>query len=209
MNAMTTGESPVGRVGDQNPALPIPSAFGSVDRVPITRGLTLASACSLAIAALLLAVSAAGLLVGPAALYGVAANGALGVTASTAGILVPGVLAQDAFNVVVALPLLLASLWLTRRGSLVGLLLWPGVLFFVTYTYAIRLISAPFGILFLPDVALVVLSAYTAIGLVASIDARPPALRNRRAARRGCHRGAPGLRRAQLRAAGVLHPRGD
>ena len=45
----------------------------------------------------------------------------------------PGLLGQDAFNLVVGVPLPLGLLWLARRGSLVGLLLWPGALFYVLY----------------------------------------------------------------------------
>jgi len=48
---------------------------------------------------------------------------AFGVTAATAGVLVPGFLAHDAFNLVVGLPVLIGTMWLARRGSLIGLLL--------------------------------------------------------------------------------------
>jgi hypothetical protein len=75
-------------------------------------------------------------------------------------------LAQDALSLVAGLPILLGSLWLARRGSLIGLLLWPGALFYVLYSYALYLVSA----LFLPYLALVAVSAYTTIGLVASVD---------------------------------------
>lgn len=57
-----------------------------------------------------------------------------------------------------------------RRGSLIGLLLWPGALFYLAYTYVHYLVGAPFSALFLGYVAIVALSAYTTIGLVASID---------------------------------------
>jgi hypothetical protein len=109
-------------------------------------------------------------LLGSARLYGVDPKVALGVTPSTAGILVPGFLAQDAFNLVVGLPILLVSIWLARRGALIGLLLWPGALFYVLYTYSLALVRAPFSVLFLPFVLLVTVSAYTTIGLIASID---------------------------------------
>lgn len=139
-------------------------------RLPITRDLTLAYALSLVVAVLMAVVSAAGLVFGSAGLYGVDSKGAAGVTPSTVGVLVPGFLAHDAFNLIVGLPILLGSLWLARRGSLIGLLLWPGALFYVLYTYAQYLVGAPFSALFLPYVALVALSAYTTIGLVASVD---------------------------------------
>jgi hypothetical protein len=123
------------------------------------------------VAALIAGVSAAGLTFGPATLYGADPTVAAGIAASTAGILVPGFFAHDLLNLTVALPLLLATLWLARRGSVVGLLLWPGVLFYALYTYAQYLVGAPFGPLFLVHVLLVVASAYTAIALLASIDA--------------------------------------
>lgn len=61
-------------------------------------------------------------------------------------------------------------MWLARRGSLIGLLLWPGTLFYVLYGYAFYLIGVPFNALFLLYVALVTVSTYTMIGLLASID---------------------------------------
>jgi hypothetical protein len=85
-------------------------------------------------------------------------------------VLIPGFRAHDVLNLIVGLPVLLGALWLTRRGSLTGLLLWPGALFYVLYTYAQYAIGAPFGVLFLSHVALTALSGYTTIGLVASID---------------------------------------
>jgi hypothetical protein len=139
-------------------------------RLPITPDLTLATIGALAVGVLIVAISATGAVLGPARLYGVDSKAALGVTPSTAGILVPGFLAQDAFTLVLGLPLLLGSMWLARRGALLGLLLWPGVLFYALYTYGIRLVGAPFGVMFLPEVAVVVLSAYTMIELVARID---------------------------------------
>jgi hypothetical protein len=125
---------------------------------------------SLAVAVLIGGVSAAGLATELTGIYGSDPVLAAGIAISTAGILVPGFFAHDLFNLAVALPLLLATLWAARGGSLLGLLLWPGALFYVLYTYALYLIAAPFGPLFLGYVLLVVLSAYTTIGLVASID---------------------------------------
>jgi hypothetical protein len=124
---------------------------------PTTHDLTLACLASLVLATLMAMASAAGLLA-PFGLYG----GDPAVVSVFVG--------QDAANLVVGLPILLGSLWLVRRGSLTGLLLWPGALFFVLYTYALYLIGAPLGALFLVYVAVVVLAAYTTIGVVASID---------------------------------------
>ena len=65
-----------------------------------------------------------------------------------AGLLVPGLLGQDAFNLAVGTPLLLGSMWLARRGTLVGLLLWPGMLLYASYWYVIYVVGAPFSVLF-------------------------------------------------------------
>ena len=141
-----------------------------MDTLPLKRDLTLAYRTSLLIALLMVVVSVGGLAWGSTSLYGVDQNRALGVSASTAGVLVPGFLVQDVFNLAVGLPILVGVLWLARRGSLIGLLLWPGALFYLAYTYVHYLVGAPFSALFLGYVAVVALSAYTTIGLVASID---------------------------------------
>jgi hypothetical protein len=156
--------------GGLTPESPVSQSAEPSRGLPITHDLTLAYVSSLVVAVLLAAVSAAGFVLGSVRLYGVEWNVALGVSPSTAGVLVPGFLAQDAFILVVGLPMLLGSLWLARRGALIGLILWPGALFYVLYTYFLSLVSAPFNVLFLPLVALVALSAYTTVGLVASID---------------------------------------
>jgi hypothetical protein len=78
----------------------------------------------------------------------------------------------DLFTLVAGLPLLLGSIWLARRGKLLGLLCWPGALLYVLYVYVSYAIGVPFSVLFLVYVLLVALSAYTLIGLVASIDAQ-------------------------------------
>ena len=141
-----------------------------MDTLPLKRDLTLAYRMSLFIALLIVVVSVGGLAWGSTSLYGVDPNRALGVSASTAGVLVPGFLVQDIFNLVVGLPVLVGALGLARRGSFIGLLLWPGALFYLAYTYVRYLIGAPFSALFLGYVAIVALSAYTTIGLVASVD---------------------------------------
>lgn len=59
---------------------------------------------------------------------------------------------------------------LARRGSLIGLLLWPGAVFYALYIYAVYLVAAPLGLLLFAYVALVVVSALLLIGIVASMD---------------------------------------
>ncbi len=141
-----------------------------MDTLPVKRDLTVGYWASLVVALLMAVVSAAGLAGGSMGLYGVDPNRALAVGASTAGVLVPGFMAQDLFNLVVGLPILVWTVWLARRGSLIGLLLWSGALFNVLYTYTHYLIGAPFSGLFLGYVAIVVLSGYTTLYLVGSVD---------------------------------------
>jgi len=78
---------------------------------------------------------------------------------------------NDAVNLAAGLPLLLVSLWLARRGKLIGLLCWPGALFYILYVYAAYVIAVPFGGLFLTYIVLASLSGYTVIGLLARVDA--------------------------------------
>jgi len=81
-------------------------------------------------------------------------------------------LANDVANLLVGLPMLLASMWLTRRGKLIGLLFWPGALFFVLYNYIIYVFAMPFNLAFLSHLTLVMLSVYSLIGLLTSIDGK-------------------------------------
>jgi hypothetical protein len=126
------------------------------DRLPITHDLTLAYVLSLAVALTMAVASAAGLLYQT-------------VVYPTDELLL-SFTPSDMFNLAVGLPILLGSIWLTRRGKLIGLLCWPGVLFYVLYMYIPYVLGVPFNVLFLPYLVLVVLSTYTLIGLVASID---------------------------------------
>lgn len=128
----------------------------TTNNLPIKRGLRLTYAASLLIAALLVIASTAGLLY-PATIY-------------PTGELLDSFLVNDLVNLLIGLPILLLSMWLTRRGQLVGLLFWPGALFFVLYNYLIYLFGMPLNNFFLLYLCLVTLSLYTLIGLVAGID---------------------------------------
>jgi hypothetical protein len=86
-------------------------------------------------------------------------------------------MANDLVNLCVSLPVLLGSLWLTRRGRLVGLLFWPGALFVTFYNSIAYVVSLPVNVGFLLNLLLLVLSAYTTIALVSFIDA--PAVQRR------------------------------
>lgn len=124
--------------------------------LPVTRDLGPVYASSL-IVALLVAVAAAGGLLFSATVY------------PTEKVLL-AYLPVDLFHLVVGLPILLGSMWLARRGRLAGLLCWPGALLYVLYSYITNLVGVPFGVLFLPYLLLVALSAYTTISLLTSID---------------------------------------
>lgn len=77
---------------------------------------------------------------------------------------------SDLFHLIVGLPILLISVWLTRRGHLVGLLCWPGALLYVLYMYVPYLIAVPVTPLLPLYLMLVILSAITLIGLVTNMD---------------------------------------
>jgi hypothetical protein len=124
--------------------------------LPITRDLSPAYAVSLVVALLVAVAAIAGLL--------------FRTTIYPTNELILAYLPVDAFHLVVGLPILLGSMWLARRGKLIGLLCWPGALLYVLYSYITNLIGVPFGALFLPFLLLVTLSAYTTIGLLTSID---------------------------------------
>jgi hypothetical protein len=79
-------------------------------------------------------------------------------------------LPNDIVNLLIGLPILLGSMWLARRGNLIGLLFWPGAIFFGLYNYLIYLFGVPFGAAYPFYLAIVTLSVYTEIALVASID---------------------------------------
>ncbi len=104
----------------------------------------------------------------------------LGV-ASVAGILLPNdiypsaelqqaFIANDVVNLFIGLPILLGSMWAARRGKLIGLLFWPGALFYGLYNYLVYLLAIPLTIMYPLYLGIVVLSLYTIIGLVASIN---------------------------------------
>ncbi|MEJ2737412.1 MAG: hypothetical protein P8189_28295 [Anaerolineae bacterium] len=124
--------------------------------LPITRDLSLTYAVSLVVALLVAVAAIAGLL--------------FRTTLYPTDELILAYLPVDGFHLVVGLPILLGSMWLARRGKWVGLLCWPGALLYILYSYITNLVGVPFGVLFLPYLLLVTLSAYTTIRLVASID---------------------------------------
>jgi hypothetical protein len=67
----------------------------------------------------------------------------------------------DLLNLVLGIPVILFSTFLTQKQRLIGLLFYPGALFYVTYIYTTYLLGLPPGILFIPYLALVALSILT------------------------------------------------
>jgi hypothetical protein len=126
--------------------------------LPVRHNLTLLYVLSLIIAVLLTAASVAGLIY-PAAIY-------------PTDELLRTFLSNDVVNLVIGLPILLGSMWLARRGRLLGFLCWPGALFFALYNYLVYIFAMPLNAAFLLHLALVALSAYTLIALVAGIDGK-------------------------------------
>jgi hypothetical protein len=76
---------------------------------------------------------------------------------------------QDFVSLFVAVPLLLASLRLARRGSVVGQLIWLGVLGYVTYSY-LYIFGIAWNRLFLIYLALLTLSAFTLVRALIAIE---------------------------------------
>lgn len=124
--------------------------------LPVRHDLTWIYALSVVVAVLLAAASVAGL-VFRASVY-------------PADEFVRSFVPNDVVNLVIGLPILLGSMWLARSGRLIGLLCWPGALFFVLYNYIGYVFALPLTAAFLLHLALVASSAYTLIGLVAAID---------------------------------------
>ncbi len=81
-------------------------------------------------------------------------------------------LPNDVVNLCIGLPILIVSMWLTWRGKLIGLLFWPGALFFVFYNYLVYIFAMPLGLPFLLHLTLVGMSVYTMVALVVAIDAQ-------------------------------------
>lgn len=78
---------------------------------------------------------------------------------------------NDVVNLFIGLPILLGSLALAQRQRLIGLLFWPGALFYVTYNSIAYAVALRFTGLGLVHLVLVGLSLYTLVRLFLQIDA--------------------------------------
>ncbi len=124
--------------------------------LPIKRNLKLAYSISIIIAILMIGSSITGLLY-PGQIY-------------PSEDLVLAFMPNDIINLVIGLPILLVSMWLTSRGKLLGLLFWPGALFYVLYNYLIYVLAMPINMVSLAALILVTMSAYALIDLLARFD---------------------------------------
>ena len=79
-------------------------------------------------------------------------------------------LANDAVNFIIGLPILLVSMWLSRREKLIGLLCWPGALLYTFYNYIAYVIGLPFKWQTLVYVSIVLLCGYLVFILFKSIE---------------------------------------
>ncbi|PZS35765.1 MAG: hypothetical protein DLM58_03135 [Pseudonocardiales bacterium] len=79
-------------------------------------------------------------------------------------------IAQDIVTLLVVAPVLALSALRARRGSMAALLCLPGILAFTTYNYVIYAFSIRFGPLFLVWVAVLGLSIFALIGVLATAN---------------------------------------
>ncbi|MFA9406525.1 MAG: hypothetical protein ACERKX_11995 [Anaerolineales bacterium] len=128
----------------------------SNDALPITRDLTLMYKISAIIVILITIASVSGLLFS-SAIY------------PTDDVL-QTFFANDVVNLLIGLPILIGSMWLSWRGKLIGLLLWPGALLYVLYNYTAYLFGLPLNWTLIFYLLLVLLSAITVTRLIMSID---------------------------------------
>jgi hypothetical protein len=81
-----------------------------------------------------------------------------------------GFLSNDVVNLIVGLPVLLGALMLVNRGRWIGLLLWPGALLYITYTYIAYIAAMPLRFQTAVYAALVIVSAYLVVWLLRQMD---------------------------------------
>jgi hypothetical protein len=77
---------------------------------------------------------------------------------------------NDLVNLLVGLPVLLASMWFARRGNLAGMLFWPGALLYITYNSLAYAAAMPFTWKFAAFLFLALLSGLTVYRLLANLD---------------------------------------
>lgn len=131
--------------------------------LPVTRGLTLAGVVSILVA----------LLSAFASIDGLWHSATIYPTKE----LLRAFPANDLVDLAIVLPALFFSVWRAVRGSLAGLLFWPGALLSALYGHFAVFLCLPLGWRTLADLAVVVFCTYSIAGLVATIDGE--SVRNR------------------------------
>ncbi len=135
--------------------------------LPLKHDLASAYTLSLTVAVLMAAASLAGL--------------SLATTLYPTVELRQSFLANDVVNLFIALPMLVGAMIAARRGSLLGLLFWPGALLYVTYNYTAYAVAVLPALQSIAYLSMAILSAYTVVLLFGRMDA--PAIRDRLAGR--------------------------
>jgi hypothetical protein len=79
---------------------------------------------------------------------------------------------NDVINLIIGLPILLGSMWLAWRGKLIGLLFWPGAIFYVIYNYIVYTLAMPIIPIFILYPALVLISILLLIWLLTSFNGK-------------------------------------
>lgn len=79
---------------------------------------------------------------------------------------------QDLITLIIGIPVLLGSLYLIRRNSLRGNLIWMGTIFYFLYTYTSLSFLASYNQLFLVYVALFSISLYTFVYGLLSLNVK-------------------------------------
>jgi hypothetical protein len=77
---------------------------------------------------------------------------------------------NDITNLIINIPILILSIWLCWREKLIGLLLLPGALIYSLYNYTIYLFGLPSNPIYSIYLAIITISLYTIIGLMANMN---------------------------------------
>ena len=77
---------------------------------------------------------------------------------------------QDLVTLVICIPLLMSTLYLIRKNSLRGRLIWTGTIFYFLYSYASMAFLTSYNQIFLVYVAIFSISLYTLLGELLSIN---------------------------------------
>ena len=128
------------------------------EKLPVKRNLRWVYILSLIILSLFVLTSASGIL--------------FGSTIYLTEELFENFISNDIVNLLIGFPIILASIFLTLRGKLIGLLLWPGSLLFVAYNYMIYILAIPLNWVSLLYLTLIIFSVYITITLFTIIDGK-------------------------------------